>query len=96
MFIDVVVAPPEEIRLVEDKAGLFDQPPNGLVAAVSWESGDDETTTVMVWDSPSDRGDFAFQKMMPLIEQGGITSKPEIVQPFRVFIRSSDADTRLV
>ena len=63
--------------------------PNGLAAAIAWESGEDEVTTVMVWDTPSDRGDFAFEKMMPLIEEAGITGKPEIVEPFRVFIRGS-------
>jgi len=88
MFIDVVTAARSEIELVDERTGLFSDPPAGLLAAVSWESGDDRVTTVMVWDTPGARGDFAFQKMMPLIEQGGITGKPEIVKPFRVFIRS--------
>ncbi len=96
MFMDVVVAPTDEIELVDEQAGLFRDPPNGLIAAISWESGDDETTTVMVWATPSDRGDFAFEKMMPLIEQGGISSKPGIVQPHRVFVRSSETDIRLM
>jgi hypothetical protein len=39
-------------------------------------------------DTPGARGDHAFQKMMPHMEQGGITGKPEIVEPFRVFVRS--------
>ena len=96
MFMDVVVAPRSEIELVDERAGLFRDPPVGLVAAISWESGEDQVTTVMVWDTPGARGDFAFKKMMPLIEQGGITSTPEVVQPFRLFIRSSATDTRLV
>lgn len=95
MFMDVVVASRAEIELVDEQAGLFRDPPNGLIAAVAWESGDDQMTTVMVWTTPGDRGDFAFEKMMPLIEQGGITSKPEIVQPFQLFVRSSETDIRL-
>ncbi len=90
MFIDVVTALRSEIELVDERVGLFRDPPAGLVAAISWESGGDQVTTVMVWETPGARGDYAFQKMMPLIEEGGITGKPEIVQPFRVFIRDSE------
>lgn len=87
MFIDQVTAPRSEIETVDAETGLFSDPPDGLLAAVAWEDDDDQITTVMVWETAAARGDFAFEKMMPLLKTGSITGKPEILSPFRVFIR---------
>lgn len=88
MFIDIVTAPRQEVEFVDEEAGLFSDPPDGLAAAVAWEVDDDNVTVLMVWETPGARGDFAAEKMMPLVEAGDVTTKPEIVTPFRVFIRS--------
>ena len=88
MFIDKVTAPRSEIETVDAETGLFSDPPNGLLAAIGWDAGDELVTTVMVWETPAARGDFAFEKMMPLLETGRVAGKPEILSPFRVFLRS--------
>lgn len=89
MFIDIVTTSTADLDVVDERAGLFSDPPDGLAAAIAWESGDDEITTVMVWDTPGDRGDFAFKKMMPLMEEGVVSGEPAIVAPHRVFVRGS-------
>ena len=38
---------------------MYTEPPAGLQAAIAWESGNDEITTLLVWDTPDARGDFA-------------------------------------
>lgn len=88
MFIDIVTAPREEVELVDEKAGLFSNPPDGLAAAIAWEADDDNVSVLMVWETPGARGDFGAEKMMSLVEAGAVTTKPEIVTPFRVFLRS--------
>jgi len=90
MFIDIVTASTSDLDSVDERAGLFSDPPDGLAAAIAWESGDDEITTVMVWDSPGDRGNFAFKKIMPLMEEGIIRGEPEVVTPHKIFLRSTD------
>jgi hypothetical protein len=47
-FIDVVTAAHSQIELVDERTGLFSDPPAGLVATVSRESSDDQVKTVMV------------------------------------------------
>jgi hypothetical protein len=90
MFIDIVTTSTADLGVVDERAGLFADPPDGLAAAIAWESGDDEITTVMVRDTPGDRGDFAFKKMMPLMEEGAVRGKPAIVTPHRVFLRGTN------
>ena len=88
MFIDRVTTARSEIETVDAETRLFSDPPDGLLVAVSWEDGNDQITTVMVWETAAARGEFAFEKMMPLIARGNITGEPEILSPFRVFVRS--------
>lgn len=90
MFIDIVATSRSETEVVAERTGLYEDPPEGLVAAIAWESSEDEITTVMVWETPAARGEFAYRQMMPLIEEVGLTGEPEIVKPFRVFLRSTD------
>ncbi|MEX1280571.1 MAG: hypothetical protein AB1Z55_07590 [Acidimicrobiia bacterium] len=89
MFIDRVTTTPEELAIVDAEAGLFSDPPPGLAAAVAWESGEGEVTCLMVWDTPGQRGDFAFQKMMPLIESGRVGADPDVLQPTRIYLRGA-------
>lgn len=88
MFIDTVVTSRSEFDLIDDETGLFSDPPDALLAAVAWESGDDEVTVVHVWESAGARGRFAAENVLPLVEAGQVTSKPENLTPYRVFIRS--------
>jgi hypothetical protein len=88
MFMDSVQTTRAELALVDERTGLFANPPDGLLAAIAWEgSTDEEVTVLMVWDTPGARGDFSV-KMMPLVEAGDVTSKPTILTPHKVYLRN--------
>jgi hypothetical protein len=88
-FIDVVTTSPAELAIVDAEAGIFSNPPPGLAAAISWESGDDQVTCLMVWDTPGQRGDFAAERMMPLLASGRVSGEPERLKPHQLFVRGS-------
>lgn len=68
VWSETVTASVTEAELVVDKSRLFTDPPPGLLAAFSWRSGADEATTLLVWESPQDRGIWSAERMMPLFE----------------------------
>lgn len=37
MFLDLVVTTPAEAAVLDERTGLFSDPPAGLLAAVAWE-----------------------------------------------------------
>jgi hypothetical protein len=88
MFVEIITQSRRDYELVEAETGLQTKGPPGLVAAISWE-GDmaEEVTLLMVWESPEARGEFAFRHIMPLAEQGQVTSSPKRLKPVRVFVR---------
>lgn len=55
MFMDKVTIDREALDEVLDASRLLDDPPGGLLAALSWEEGDGQTTMVSLWESPGDR-----------------------------------------
>jgi hypothetical protein len=93
MFMDIAQTTRSELDVVDQKAGLFSDPPDGLLAALAWEGpGEDQVTVLMVWETPGARGDFGFQRMMPLMESGEVTAKPEILTPYKTFLRGTGPD----
>jgi hypothetical protein len=90
MFLEIITQPRREYELVEDETGLQSNPPAGLVAAVSWETDNaDEVAMLMVWATPEARGNFGFEKIMPLAQQGKVTSNPKRLKPVRIFVRQA-------
>lgn len=62
------------------------------MAAIAWETGGGEVTTVMVWTTPAARGDFALERMMPLYESGTLGEEhghPERVTAVNVYVSPS-------
>ncbi len=88
MFIDQVTTTSEGLDIVDAETGFFSDPPEGLSAVIAWDAGDGNVTCLMVWDTPGQRGEFAFQKMMPLMESGRVQGDPDVLTPTRVFIRN--------
>lgn len=90
MFVEIATAPRAEVMRVVDQSEMVAVPPPGLRAVIAWETGDaDEVSMLMVWESPAARGEFAFQRMMPLFESGalsGVTADPARVEPVIVSI----------
>jgi hypothetical protein len=88
MFVEIITQPRSEYELVEGETGLQSNPPAGLLAAVAWEAEKpDEVTMLMVWATPEARGEFAFEKVLPLAKQGKVASNPKRLKPVRVFVR---------
>lgn len=89
MFAETVTIPCTHAQAVWDRSRIFSEPPAGLLAAIAWESGRDNVTTVMVWETPAARGDFAAERMVPLYEAGVLGEEhghPERVTPVQVYV----------
>ena len=92
MFMDKVTMDREALDEVMDASRLLDDPPDGLLAALSWEDGDGQATMVSLWESPGARGQAAMERMMPLFESGVLDERhgdPHPVQPIHAFVRGT-------
>jgi hypothetical protein len=93
MFLDLITTTRAEVDIVDREAGLFSDPPEGLLAALAWEAEgadpDGEVTVLTVWATPGARGDRGYQRIMPLAGSGAVTGEPAILTPYRTFVRGS-------
>lgn len=89
MFMDKVVTTRDAAEEVWEASKLLDEPPDSLLALLSWEE-DGQVTTVSVWESAADRGQVAAERMMPLFERGVLDerhSSPHPVEAVQVYLR---------
>jgi hypothetical protein len=69
---------------------LLSHPPAAMVAMFSWEVEDGRVTTVTAWDSAGERGAFAAERMMPLLEIGELGEEhgsPRPVETVHAYVR---------
>jgi hypothetical protein len=89
MFLDLIRTTCAEVDIVDREAGLFPDPLEGLLSALAWEGEegdpDGKVTVLTVWGTPGARGDFRYQRMLPLMEAGAVTDSPAILTPYRTF-----------
>ncbi len=99
MFAETITITRAQAQTVWDHSRLFSEPPAGLLAAIAWESGgDDEITSVMVWETPAARGDFAAERMLPLYDAGILGEAhghPERVTPVQVYLGAASSDSKV-
>jgi hypothetical protein len=91
MFVEIVHAPAAELQQVFELSRLTSDPPAGLLAAVSYTEASGQSSALLVWEAPGQRGDWAAERMVPLFESGALTGAsghPERVEPIEVWIRS--------
>lgn len=91
MFIETVTLARAQAEAVWEHSRIFSEPPDGLMAAIAWETGAGEVTSVMTWETPAARGDFAMERMMPLYESGTLGEEhghPQPVTAVNVFLRT--------
>jgi hypothetical protein len=96
MFAETITLPRAQAQTVSDHSRLFAEPPAGLLAAIAWEAGGDDITTVMVWETPAARGDFAAERMVPLVADGTLGEEhghPERVTPVELYLRAAGTGT---
>ncbi|MBY5163922.1 hypothetical protein [Salsipaludibacter albus] len=92
MFMDKVTTDRDALDEVMDASRLLDDPPDGLLAALSWDDGDGRATMVSLWESPGARGQAAMERMMPLFESGVLDERhgdPHPVRPVHVYVRGT-------
>lgn len=90
MFMDRITIGREALEEVLQASGLIEDPPSSLLAFVSWEEDDGQVTAISVWETASDRGQYAADTMMPLFEQGVLGEQhgsPHPVRPVHVHLR---------
>lgn len=90
MFVDLVTCKRSEYDLIDAETGLYSTPPDDLVACIAWDADEpDEITVLHVWRTPDARGEFAFERILPLARQGKIESQPKRLKTSWVFFRDS-------
>jgi hypothetical protein len=97
VFAETITIEHSLAQAVWDHSRLFTEPPTGLLAAITWESGGDDVTAVMVWETPAARGDFAAERLVPLFEAGILAEEhghPERVTPLQVYLRAPQTGSR--
>lgn len=78
MFVETVTYQQEEWLRWEERIGMYADPPGTLAAAVAWQSGPDEITSVHVWDAPGDIADFFLERLQDVFaEHGPAPASPE-------------------
>jgi hypothetical protein len=83
MFMDLVTCKRSEYDLIDAETGLYSTPPQDLLASIAWDADDPEEVVVLhVWRTPDARGEFAFEKIMPLAREGKVVSEPKRLRPF--------------
>ena len=92
MFVETITSPREEWETWSQRiASLTDDPPEALVASVTWDAGDGKVTTLNVWDSAEAIAEFFVASVHPVIQELGEPSgKPaRHGPPVAVYIRQT-------
>ena len=89
MLIETVTASREEWGRWRDRIDIINDPPDGLVALLAWESGEGQVTQANVWDNPAAVADFFLKHVLPIIEdEGEPAGKPQRHgEPLAFFLR---------
>ena len=68
---------------------MLSDPPPALVAAIAWEAGDGQVTSVSVWESPEAVADFFMERTRAIVEsEGEPANKPQRHgEPLAVYVR---------
>ena len=78
MFVETIVLPRWEWERGHESLRLTTDPPNGLIAAIAWDSGDGEVTGVNVWETAGAIADFFIERVRPFVEaEGEPSNKPQ-------------------
>lgn len=88
MFVETITMPRDRWDHFSGTSELVTDPPDGLLALVSYEEGTDDVTVVHVWDTPAARGDFAVERVMPrFTEEELAVGGPDRRTPVDTYIR---------
>lgn len=89
MFVEGAEAPLEGLKRLFEKSRLISDPPPGLRAVVAWETSDGQGRALVVWDSASQRGDWAAERVVPLYAAGALEGVPgsDRLQPEILWMR---------
>lgn len=90
MFIDSVTTSRSALEDVIREGRLLSDPPEAMVAMLSWEVEDGQVETITIWDSASERGAFAAERMMPLFEAGVLGEahgSPRLLRTVHAYVR---------
>jgi len=78
---------PRWVDLDGRRIALTSNPPAGLLSVAVWELDEDRVSALFLWETPEARGDFSAERIMPLVQAGELTGRPEGVQPFSFWSR---------
>lgn len=93
MFIETITQAHDDWKTWSEKLRVFADPPEALIAAIAWESGDGQITQLNVWDNPAAVGDMFMERTAAVIEElGEPASKPQRHgPPVSVYLRGGSA-----
>jgi len=89
MFVETITSDREQWEMLDRKIRMRDEPPDGLVASITWDAGDGRVTMLNVWEQPGQIADFYVERAAPVFaEIGQPTGTPKRHgEPVAVFIR---------
>jgi hypothetical protein len=73
MFVQTITTSRAEFEASRRLLDIEADPPEALLAAVAFASGDDEVTVVNVWESPGDMAQFFVDRIGPKTGGAGLT-----------------------
>lgn len=94
-FVEMITTSRAVHEKWKELSRTLSEPPAGLWAVIAWETPgeSDQVTTLLTWETPAARGEWAMERMMPLMETGelGGDDHPEQLKPVDVFINDHPA-----
>ena len=90
MFLETVTAPRDEWEHWNERLRMLSDPPRALVAAITWNAGDGQVTSLNLWETPEAVADFFMERVRPILEaEGEAANKPQRHGvPISVYIRN--------
>src|SRR2546428_2889320 len=77
MFLETVTAPRDEWEHWNERLRMLSDPPRALVAAITWNAGDGQVTSLNLWETPEAVADFFMERVRPILEaEGEAANKP--------------------
>jgi hypothetical protein len=78
MFVETITAPRDEWERWNARLRYLADPPPALVAAIAWNSGEGQVTSLNVWETPEAVADFFMERVRPIVEvEGEPENKPQ-------------------
>jgi hypothetical protein len=71
MFVETITTPRAEWERMNERLQVLSDPPETIVASITWDPGDGHVTTLNLWDSAEAIAEFYVERLHPLVAADG-------------------------